>query len=143
MFLASCRDYQFDTVVLLNLILFKAADSSRDIYEVAMQLLQVSVFHMESYFAYLLCNTAMDASVISLMYYNVFVKQILEPKFFRYAHKLEIQRTDGILTPPSLLPPLYSVSYYQLSEELARTYPELTLPIFSGLLCYSFELLVE
>uniref|UniRef100_A0A667Y7E7 Furry homolog, like n=1 Tax=Myripristis murdjan TaxID=586833 RepID=A0A667Y7E7_9TELE len=90
------RDYQFDTVVLLNLILFKAADSSRDIYEVAMQLLQ-----------------------------------ILEPKLFRYAHKLEIQRTDGILTPPSPLPHLYSVSYYQLSEELARTYPELTLPIFS------------
>uniref|UniRef100_A0A672MU90 Protein furry homolog-like n=1 Tax=Sinocyclocheilus grahami TaxID=75366 RepID=A0A672MU90_SINGR len=29
------------------------------------------------------------------------------------------------------LPHLYSVSYYQLSEELARTYPELTLPIFS------------
>ncbi|XP_041695061.2 protein furry homolog-like isoform X5 [Coregonus clupeaformis] len=90
------RDYQFDTVVLLNLILFKAADSSRDIYEVAMQLLQ-----------------------------------ILEPKLFRYAHKLDIQRTDGILTPPSPLPHLYSVSYYQLSEELARTYPELTLPIFS------------
>ncbi|XP_031724281.1 protein furry homolog-like isoform X7 [Anarrhichthys ocellatus] len=90
------RDYQFDTVVLLNLILFKAADSSREIYEVAMQLLQ-----------------------------------ILEPKLFRYAHKLEIQRTDGILTPPSPLPHLYSVSYYQLSEELARTYPELTLPIFS------------
>lgn len=60
--------------------------------------------------------------------------QILEPKLFRYAHKLEIQRTDGILTPPSPLPHLYSVSYYQLSEELARTYPELTLPIFSGLL---------
>ncbi|KAK1896942.1 Protein furry like [Dissostichus eleginoides] len=89
-------DYQFDTVVLLNLILFKAADSSRDIYEAAMQLLQ-----------------------------------ILEPKLFRYAHKLEIQRGDGILTPPSPLPHLYSVSYYQLSEELARTYPELTLPIFS------------
>uniref|UniRef100_A0AAX7TYV3 Furry homolog, like n=1 Tax=Astatotilapia calliptera TaxID=8154 RepID=A0AAX7TYV3_ASTCA len=90
------RDYQFDTVVLLNLILFKAADSSREIYELSMQLLQ-----------------------------------ILEPKLFRYAHKLEIQRTDGILTPPSPLPHLYSVSYYQLSEELARTYPELTLPIFS------------
>lgn len=46
LFLFSVRDYQFDTVVLLNLILFKAADSSRDIYEVAMQLLQVwiSVF---------------------------------------------------------------------------------------------------
>lgn len=60
------------------------------------------------------------------------MEQILEPKLFRYAHKLEIQRTDGILTPLSPLPHLYSVSYYQLSEELARTYPELTLPIFSG-----------
>uniref|UniRef100_A0A670J0X9 FRY like transcription coactivator n=1 Tax=Podarcis muralis TaxID=64176 RepID=A0A670J0X9_PODMU len=90
------RDYQCDTVTLLNLILFKAADSSRAIYEVAMQLLQ-----------------------------------ILEPKMFRYAHKLEVQRTDGILSQPSPLPHLYSVSYYQLSEELARTYPELTLAIFS------------
>lgn len=35
------RDYQYDTVTLLNLILFKAADSTRAIYEVAMQLLQV------------------------------------------------------------------------------------------------------
>uniref|UniRef100_A0A673H4U3 Protein furry homolog-like n=1 Tax=Sinocyclocheilus rhinocerous TaxID=307959 RepID=A0A673H4U3_9TELE len=58
-------------------------------------------------------------------------KSILEPKLFRYAHKLEIQRTDGVLSPASPLPHLYSVSYYQLSEELARTYPELTLPIFS------------
>ncbi|XP_077158033.1 protein furry homolog-like isoform X1 [Paroedura picta] len=90
------RDYQCDTVTLLNLILFKAADSSRAIYEVAMQLLQ-----------------------------------ILEPKMFRYAHKLEVQRTDGLLGQPSPLPHLYSVSYYQLSEELARTYPELTLAIFS------------
>ncbi|XP_073464568.1 protein furry homolog-like isoform X2 [Aquarana catesbeiana] len=90
------RDYQCDTVTLLNLVLFKAADSARDIYEVAMQLLQ-----------------------------------ILEPKMFRYAHKLEVHRTDGILSHPSPLPHLYSVSYYQLSEELARTYPELTLPIFS------------
>lgn len=35
------RDYQCDTVTLLNLILFKAADSTRAIYEVSMQLLQV------------------------------------------------------------------------------------------------------
>ncbi|XP_010188062.1 PREDICTED: protein furry homolog-like [Mesitornis unicolor] len=90
------RDYQCDTVTLLNLILFKAADSTRAIYEVAMQLLQ-----------------------------------ILEPKMFRYAHKLEGQRTDEVLGQPSPLPHLYSVSYYQLSEELARTYPELTLAIFS------------
>ncbi|KAJ8795363.1 hypothetical protein J1605_018378 [Eschrichtius robustus] len=90
------RDCQCDTVMLLNLILFKAADSSRSIYEVAMQLLQ-----------------------------------ILEPKMFRYAHKLEVQRTDGVLSQLSPLPHLYSVSYYQLSEELARAYPELTLAIFS------------
>ncbi|XP_069780798.1 protein furry homolog-like [Narcine bancroftii] len=90
------RDYQCDTVTLLNLILFKAADSSREVYEIAMQLLQ-----------------------------------ILEPKLFRYAHKLEVQRTDGILNHPSPLPHLYSISYYQLSEELARTYPELTISIFS------------
>ncbi|XP_019818274.2 protein furry homolog-like isoform X6 [Bos indicus] len=90
------RDYQCDTVMLLNLILFKAADSSRSIYEVAMQLLQ-----------------------------------ILEPKMFRYAHKLEVQRTDGVLSQLAPLPHLYSVSYYQLSEELARAYPELTLAIFS------------
>ncbi|XP_071663574.1 protein furry homolog-like isoform X6 [Patagioenas fasciata] len=90
------RDYQCDTVTLLNLILFKAADSTRAIYEVAMQLLQ-----------------------------------ILEPKMFHYAHKLEVQRMDGVLGQPSPLPHLYSVSYYQLSEELARTYPELTLAIFS------------
>ncbi|KAG8134911.1 hypothetical protein E2320_007986 [Naja naja] len=87
------RDYQCDTVTLLNLILFKAADSSRAIYEVAMQLLQ-------------------------------------SPRCF-HAHKLEVQRTDGLLSQPSPLPHLYSVSYYQLSEELARTYPELTLAIFS------------
>ncbi|XP_042107325.1 protein furry homolog-like isoform X2 [Ovis aries] len=90
------RDYQCDTVMLLNLILFKAADSSRSIYEVAMQLLQ-----------------------------------ILEPKMFRYAHKLEVQRADGALSQLAPLPHLYSVSYYQLSEELARAYPELTLAIFS------------
>ncbi|XP_045140236.1 protein furry homolog-like isoform X1 [Echinops telfairi] len=90
------RDYQCDPVMLLNLILFKAADSSRSIYEVAMQLLQ-----------------------------------ILEPKMFRYAHKLEVQRTDGVLSQLSPLPHLYSVSYCQLSEELARAYPELTLAMFS------------
>lgn len=53
---------------------------------------------------------------------------------FRYAHKLEVQRTDGVLSQLSPLPHLYSVSYYQLSEELARAYPELTLAIFSGMI---------
>lgn len=49
-FIFSLRDYQFDTVVLLNLILFKAADSSRDIYEVAMQLLQVRISDLPKMF---------------------------------------------------------------------------------------------
>lgn len=53
---------------------------------------------------------------------------------FRYAHKLEVQRTDGVLSQLSPLPHLYSVSYYQLSEELARAYPELTLAMFSGMI---------
>lgn len=53
---------------------------------------------------------------------------------FRYAHKLEVQRTDGVLSQLAPLPHLYSVSYYQLSEELARAYPELTLAIFSGMI---------
>lgn len=132
------RDYQFDTVVLLNLILFKAADSSRDIYEVAMQLLQVRVTHSWTPCLFTaLCQLVLVQYVLNGIFLCVVVPQILEPKLFRYAHKLEIQRTDGILSPPSPLPHLYSVSYYQLSEELARTYPELTLPIFSGLHRYT------
>uniref|UniRef100_A0A8C3ET50 FRY like transcription coactivator n=1 Tax=Corvus moneduloides TaxID=1196302 RepID=A0A8C3ET50_CORMO len=74
------------------------------------------------------------ASVFQNRYYRKITAvcvYILEPKMFRYAHKLEVQRMDGVLGQPSPLPHLYSMSYYQLSEELARTYPELTLAIFS------------
>lgn len=39
--LLSDRNYPCDLVTLLNLVLFKASDSSREIYEISMQLMQV------------------------------------------------------------------------------------------------------
>ena len=35
------RNYPCDLVTLLNLVLFKASDTSREIYEISMQLMQV------------------------------------------------------------------------------------------------------
>lgn len=35
------RNYPFDIVTLLNLVLFKASDTNREIYEISMQLMQV------------------------------------------------------------------------------------------------------
>lgn len=35
------RNYPFDLVTLLNLVLFKASDCNREIYEISMQLMQV------------------------------------------------------------------------------------------------------
>lgn len=60
------RDYQFDTVVLLNLILFKAADSSRDIYEVAMQLLQVRIFVNSVYSRVVLVTVKLKILLLSI-----------------------------------------------------------------------------
>lgn len=61
------------------------------------------------------------------------LKQILEAKLFLYSEKMaEVKPScvlHGIHGP---LPPLYSVSLPQLSSQLARMYPELTLPLFSG-----------
>lgn len=37
----TCRNYQSDLVTLLNLVLFKASDTNREIYEISMQLMQV------------------------------------------------------------------------------------------------------
>lgn len=36
-----CRNYPYDIVTLLNLVLFKASNNSREIYEISMQLMQV------------------------------------------------------------------------------------------------------
>lgn len=40
---AFCRNYPCDLVTLLNLVLFKASDTSREIYEISMQLMQVRI----------------------------------------------------------------------------------------------------
>uniref|UniRef100_A0A8C0VSB9 FRY microtubule binding protein n=1 Tax=Cyanistes caeruleus TaxID=156563 RepID=A0A8C0VSB9_CYACU len=91
------RNYPFDIVTLLNLVLFKASDTNREIYEISMQLMQ-----------------------------------ILESKLFVYSKKVAEQRPGSILYGThGPLPPLYSVSLALLSYELARMYPELTLPLFS------------
>ena len=37
------RNYPFDIVTLLNLVLFKASDTNREIYEISMQLMQVCI----------------------------------------------------------------------------------------------------
>ncbi|XP_058886454.1 protein furry homolog isoform X3 [Acipenser ruthenus] len=91
------RNYPCDIVTLLNLVLFKSSDTNREIYEIAMQLMQ-----------------------------------ILEAKLFVYSKKLAEQKPGSILYGThGPLPPLYNVSLSQLSNELARMYPELTLPLFS------------
>lgn len=41
------RNYPCDLVTLLNLVLFKASDTSREIYEISMQLMQVHAAHIQ------------------------------------------------------------------------------------------------
>ncbi|XP_058489405.1 protein furry homolog isoform X1 [Solea solea] len=93
----SSRNCQSDIVPLLNLVLFKASDTNREIYEISMQLMQ-----------------------------------ILEAKLLVYSKKVAEQKPSSVLYGThGPLPPLYSVSLPQLSSQLARMYPELTLPLFS------------
>ncbi|TKS80780.1 Protein furry -like protein [Collichthys lucidus] len=61
-----------------------------------------------------------------------FSEQILEAKLFVYSKRIAEQKPNSILYGThGPLPPLYSVSLPQLSSQLARMYPELTLPLFS------------
>uniref|UniRef100_A0A671P6C3 Protein furry homolog n=1 Tax=Sinocyclocheilus anshuiensis TaxID=1608454 RepID=A0A671P6C3_9TELE len=91
------RNYPCDIVTLLNLVLFKSSDTSREIYEISMQLMQV-----------------------------------LESKLSVYSKRIVGQKSGNILHGThGPLPPLYSVSLFQLSNQLACMYPELTLPLFS------------
>uniref|UniRef100_A0A8C9TYA3 FRY microtubule binding protein n=1 Tax=Scleropages formosus TaxID=113540 RepID=A0A8C9TYA3_SCLFO len=92
------RNYPCDLVTLLNLVLFKASDTNREIYEISMQLMQ-----------------------------------ILEAKLSVYSKRIADQKPTSILYGThGPLPPLYSISLSQLSSQLARIYPQLTLPLFSG-----------
>ncbi|XP_046716491.1 protein furry homolog isoform X5 [Silurus meridionalis] len=91
------RNYPCDLVTLLNLVLFKSSDTSREIYEISMQLMQV-----------------------------------LEAKLSVYSSRIVGQKSGNILYGThGPLPPLYSLSLSQLSNQLACMYPELTLPLFS------------
>lgn len=59
--------------------------------------------------------------------------QILESKLCVYSKRIVDEKSSGILYGTHRpLPPLYSLSVGQLSAQLARMYPELTLPLFSG-----------
>uniref|UniRef100_A0A8C8HTX3 Protein furry homolog n=1 Tax=Oncorhynchus tshawytscha TaxID=74940 RepID=A0A8C8HTX3_ONCTS len=90
------RNYPCDIVTLLNLVLFKASDTSREMYEISMQLMQ-----------------------------------ILEAKLLVYSKTIADQKPSSILDRTHRpLPPLYNVSLAQLSQQLARMYPELTLQRF-------------
>lgn len=61
------------------------------------------------------------------------VVQVLEAKLSVYATRIVGQKSGNILYGThGPLPPLYSVSLSQLSNQLACMYPELTLPLFSG-----------
>ncbi|TRY66006.1 hypothetical protein DNTS_003783 [Danionella cerebrum] len=91
------RNYSSDIVTLLNLVLFKSSDTNREIYEIAMQLMQ-----------------------------------ILEDKLSVYSKRIVEQKSGAVLCGThGPLPPLYSLSVIQLSKQLSRMYPELTLPLFS------------
>uniref|UniRef100_A0A3Q2E335 Furry homolog a (Drosophila) n=1 Tax=Cyprinodon variegatus TaxID=28743 RepID=A0A3Q2E335_CYPVA len=95
--LASSKNYPCDIVTLLNLVLFEGSSTNRQLYEIAMQLMQ-----------------------------------ILEDKLFMYSKKIaELKPTNILYGTHGPLPPLYSLSLPQLSAQLARMYPELTLPLFS------------
>ncbi|XP_054884162.1 protein furry homolog isoform X2 [Poeciliopsis prolifica] len=94
---SSSKNYPCDIVTLLNLVLFKASSTNRELYEISMQLIQ-----------------------------------ILEDKLFMYSKKTaELKPSNILYGTHGPLPPLYSVSLPQLSTQLARMYPELTLPLFS------------
>lgn len=68
-----------------------------------------------------------------ISHFSSLFEQILEAKLFVYSKKIAEQKPNSILYGThGPLPPLYSVSLPQLSSQLARMYPELTLPLFSG-----------
>lgn len=109
----------------MNLVLFKASDTNREIYEISMQLMQVRNL---TTVCLLVCSFMCLPSKGTPP-----SEQILEARLFVYSKKIAEQKSNCILYGThGPLPPLYSVSLAQLSSQLARMYPELTLPLFSG-----------
>ena len=123
------RNYPCDVVTLLNLVLFKTSDTNREIYEISMQLMQVRHRHTELKLSRL--SNPLLSGVNNLP--PLYAPQILEAKLFVYSKRIADQKSSSILYGThGPLPPLYRVSLPQLSSQLARMYPELTLPLFSG-----------
>lgn len=75
-------------------------------------------------------------SLFHLFIYFLLCVQVLEAKLSVYSTRIVGQKSGNILYGThGPLPPLYSVSLSQLSNQLACMYPELTLPLFSGIVC--------
>ena len=132
------KNYPCDIVTLLNLVLFKASDTNRDIYEISMQLMQVRKTLIVWCVLWQSINVGnhqvQSDDPSSDGNHWCFFEQILEAKLFLYSKKIAQQKPSSILYGThGPLPRLYSVSLPQLSSQLARMYPELTLPLFSGL----------
>lgn len=113
-------------MTLLNLVLFKASDTNRETYEISMQLMQVSGAGVQRF-------VELRSPLQTALIYHVSSQKVLEGKLFLHSKKIAEQKPNCILYGThGPLPPLYSVSLTQLSSQLARMYPELTLPLFSG-----------
>lgn len=127
--LCTSRNYPGDIVTLLNLVLFKASDTNRETYEISMQLMQVSGADVPRPQRFLVRHPPVPPTVMD----HVPSQKVLEAKLFLHSKKIAEQKPNCILYGThGPLPPLYSVSLTQLSGQLARMYPELTLPLFSG-----------
>lgn len=123
------RNYPGDIVTLLNLVLFKASDTNRETYEISMQLMQVSCAGVPHSRRLVELHPPVPPTVKN----HDSSQQVLEAKLFLHSKKIAEQKPNCILYGThGPLPPLYSVSLTQLSSQLARMYPELTLPLFSG-----------
>ncbi|KAG9351808.1 hypothetical protein JZ751_023059 [Albula glossodonta] len=77
-------------------------------------------------------RVSVPSQILVPLYQCLSSSQILEAKLSVYSKKTAEQKPSSILYGThGPLPPLYSVSLSQLSNQLARMYPELTLPLFS------------
>lgn len=117
-------------MTLLNLVLFKASDTNRETYEISMQLMQVGNAGVPRPLRFVQSRPPV---LPAINHTHVSSQKVLEAKLFLHSKKIAEQKPNCILYGThGPLPPLYSVSLTQLSSQLARMYPELTLPLFSG-----------
>lgn len=68
------RNYPSDIVTLLNLVLFKASDTNRDIYEISMQLMQVRNTSTGAFFCFWVVFCLFNGSHISSLPLDRYLK---------------------------------------------------------------------